>query len=153
MTSGGNSFNDFHEIVPNRENTTKIEKTFLFLVRGRGPIYWMGLCCSTHLNPALKEHWTCSRISHANIAISPGIYRGAFTIGDAADKSAYNFMLFCAAYTVLLFVLYNYVVKFHCAMRIMCTDFSRHVKLQVAFKAICGAVLNKWKNMSSLRCR
>jgi len=38
MTPGGNSFNDFLEIVPTREITTKIEKTFLFLVRDRGLI-------------------------------------------------------------------------------------------------------------------
>jgi len=38
MTSGGNSFNDFPEIVPTREITTTTEKTFIFLVRGRGPI-------------------------------------------------------------------------------------------------------------------
>jgi len=44
MTSGGNSCNDFPEIVPTREITTKLEKTFLFLVRGRGgPISRMGL--------------------------------------------------------------------------------------------------------------
>jgi len=36
MTSGGNSFNDFSEIVPTREITTKREDFFLF--RGRGPI-------------------------------------------------------------------------------------------------------------------
>jgi len=29
MTSGGNYFNDFPDTVPNREITTKIEKTFL----------------------------------------------------------------------------------------------------------------------------
>jgi len=29
MTFGGNSFNDFLEIVPTREITTKTEKTFL----------------------------------------------------------------------------------------------------------------------------
>jgi len=29
MTSGGNSFSDFPEIVPTREITTKTEKTFL----------------------------------------------------------------------------------------------------------------------------
>jgi len=33
MASGGNVFNDFPEIVPSRETTTKIEKTFLSLVR------------------------------------------------------------------------------------------------------------------------
>ena len=40
MISGGNNFNDFPEIVglPTREITTIIEKIFLFLVRGRGPI-------------------------------------------------------------------------------------------------------------------
>jgi len=36
MTSGGNNFNDFPEIVAAREITTKMEKIFLFLVRGRG---------------------------------------------------------------------------------------------------------------------
>jgi len=36
MTSGGNSFNDFHEIVPTAEITTEIEK--IFLVRGRVPV-------------------------------------------------------------------------------------------------------------------
>ena len=38
MTSGGNNFNVFPEIVPIREITTKTRKTFLFIVRGRGPI-------------------------------------------------------------------------------------------------------------------
>jgi len=38
MTSCGNNFNDFPEIVPTREITTKTEKTFLILVCGRGPI-------------------------------------------------------------------------------------------------------------------
>jgi len=38
MTSGGNYFNDFPETVPTKEITTKIENTFRFLVRGRGPI-------------------------------------------------------------------------------------------------------------------
>jgi len=40
MTSDGNNFNHFPEIVglPTREITTEIEKTFLFLVRGRGSI-------------------------------------------------------------------------------------------------------------------
>jgi len=42
MTSGGNSFNNYPEIVPAREITTKIAKTFLFLVRGRGPMSGMG---------------------------------------------------------------------------------------------------------------
>jgi len=37
MTSVGNDFNDFPEIVPTTsEITTKVEKTFL--IRGRGPI-------------------------------------------------------------------------------------------------------------------
>jgi len=43
MTPGGNSFNDFPEIVPTRKIAAKTEKTFLFLVRGRGPISRMGL--------------------------------------------------------------------------------------------------------------
>jgi len=50
MTSGGNRVNDLSEIVPTREITTKIEKTFL--VRGRGPI-----CCDingSHLDSAVE---------------------------------------------------------------------------------------------------
>jgi len=43
MTSGGNNLNNFRETVPTREITTKIEKTFIFLVRGRWPISCMGL--------------------------------------------------------------------------------------------------------------
>jgi len=38
MTSGGNNFTDFPEIVPTREITAKIDKNFLFLIRGCGPI-------------------------------------------------------------------------------------------------------------------
>jgi len=38
MTSGGNNFIDYPEIVQTREITTKIEKIFLVLVRDRGPI-------------------------------------------------------------------------------------------------------------------
>jgi len=38
MTSGGNDFYDFPEIVPTEEITNKIEKNFIFVVRGRGPI-------------------------------------------------------------------------------------------------------------------
>jgi len=39
MTSGGNNdFKDFPDIVPTREITIKTEKTFLFVVRGRGHI-------------------------------------------------------------------------------------------------------------------
>ena len=38
MIAGGNNFNGFPEIVPTREITTIIEKIFLFVVRGRGPI-------------------------------------------------------------------------------------------------------------------
>ena len=41
MTSRGNYFNDFPEIVPTREITAKTEKIFLFVVRDRGPISWM----------------------------------------------------------------------------------------------------------------
>jgi len=61
MTSGGNSFNDFPEIVPTREIAAKTEKTFpvfssvvvgLFLERAQ--------CCSvnsTDLNPASGAQW------------------------------------------------------------------------------------------------
>ena len=39
MTSGGNNFNDFPEIVPTREITSKTEKTVIFLVRGRESLF------------------------------------------------------------------------------------------------------------------
>jgi len=41
MTPGGNDFNDFPEILPIREITTKTEKTF-FLARGRGAYFLSG---------------------------------------------------------------------------------------------------------------
>jgi len=62
MTSGGNNFNDFPEIVPTREITTKVEKTFLVFssVAVQGPISQMDptQCCSinsTRLNPLLSQ--------------------------------------------------------------------------------------------------
>ena len=39
------------EIVPTREITTKIAKTFLFLVSGRGPIFGMGLMLQHQQHP------------------------------------------------------------------------------------------------------
>jgi len=57
MTSGGNSFNDFPEIVPTREiTTTKIEKTFLAFssVAVQGLFLEWAQCCSigsTQLSP------------------------------------------------------------------------------------------------------
>jgi len=56
MTSGGQNFNDFLEIVPTREIAIKTEKTFL--VRGRGSILEWAQCCSinsTRVNPALNS--------------------------------------------------------------------------------------------------
>jgi len=57
MASGGNNFNDFPEIVPTREITIKIEKTFLvFSSVAVGLFLEWAQCCSnnsTHLNPAL----------------------------------------------------------------------------------------------------
>jgi len=58
MTSGGNSFNDFPEIVPTREiTTTKIETTFLAFssVAVQGLFVEWAQCCSigsTQLSPA-----------------------------------------------------------------------------------------------------
>jgi len=42
MASGGYTFNDFPQIVPTNEITTKLDKTF-FLIGGSGPISSMGL--------------------------------------------------------------------------------------------------------------
>ena len=58
VLAGVNEFTDFSEIVPTSEITTKMDKTFLFLVRGRGPIFEWVQCCSinsTHINPALSS--------------------------------------------------------------------------------------------------
>jgi len=54
MTSGGNNFNDFSEIVLTREITTKIEKTFLFLVLA----YLLnGPNAAASVAPTLIRHW------------------------------------------------------------------------------------------------
>jgi len=58
MTSGGNNFNDFSEILPTGEITTKIDKTFLvFSSVAVGLFLEWAQCCSinsNHLNPALS---------------------------------------------------------------------------------------------------
>jgi len=59
MTSGGNNFNDFPEIVPTREITTKIYETSLFLFSSvAAGLFlewaWCSSINSTHLNLALQ---------------------------------------------------------------------------------------------------
>jgi len=60
MTSGGNIFNDFLEIVPTGEITTKIEKTFLVFSSVAVGLFPEWAKCrsinSTHPNPALIVH-------------------------------------------------------------------------------------------------
>ena len=61
MTSGGNNFTDFPEIVPTREITAKTEKTFLVFssVHGRGPIlaYFLNrLNALASIAPTLIRH-------------------------------------------------------------------------------------------------
>ena len=46
----------FVKIIPTREITTKIEKTFLFLVRGRGPNV------AAPIAPTLIRHWLTAEI-------------------------------------------------------------------------------------------
>jgi len=54
MTSGGNRFNDFPEIVPSREITTKIEKTSRLLVHGRAWAYFSnGPSAAASVTPSL----------------------------------------------------------------------------------------------------
>ena len=70
MTSGGNNFNHFSEIVPTREITTETEKTFLvFSSVAVGLFLEWAKCCSinsTHLIPTLQ---TCGhRLSWINLA-------------------------------------------------------------------------------------
>ena len=59
MTSGGNNFNDFPEIVPTREITTKIEKAFLVFSSVAVGLFLEWASCrsinSTHLNKALED--------------------------------------------------------------------------------------------------
>jgi len=58
MESGGNNFNDFPEIVPTREITTKIEKTFLvFSSVAVGLFLKWAQCCSINSTrlPALRS--------------------------------------------------------------------------------------------------
>jgi len=58
MTSGGNNFNDFSEILPTGKIATKIDKTFLvFSSVAVGLFLEWAQCCSinsNHLNPALS---------------------------------------------------------------------------------------------------
>ena len=58
MTSGGNNFNDFPEIVPTGEITTEIEKTFLIFSSVAVVLFLeCAQCCSinsTHLKLALR---------------------------------------------------------------------------------------------------
>jgi len=59
MASGGNNSNDSPEIVPAREITAKIEKTFL--VRGRMPISFLnGPNAAASIAPTLIRHWADS---------------------------------------------------------------------------------------------
>ena len=55
MTSGGNNFNDFPEIVPTRKITTKIEKMFFSSVAVGLFLEWAQCCSidSTRLNATL----------------------------------------------------------------------------------------------------
>jgi len=57
MTSGGNNFNDFSEIIPTRETETKIEKTFFVFSSVAVSLFLEWAYCrsvnSTHLNPVL----------------------------------------------------------------------------------------------------
>jgi len=50
MASGGYTFNDFPQIVPTKEITTKIDKPF-FLVGGSGPVSSMGLMLQHQQHP------------------------------------------------------------------------------------------------------
>jgi len=53
MASGGNSFNDFPDIVPTREIITEIDKTFFYSVAVG--LFLECSISSTRLNPALDS--------------------------------------------------------------------------------------------------
>jgi len=60
MTSGGNNYNDFPDIVPSREITAKLEKIFLVFSSVAVGLFleWACSCSinSTQVNPALRRH-------------------------------------------------------------------------------------------------
>jgi len=59
MTSGGKnlSLNDFPEIVPTREVTTEIEKTFLFFRPWPWAYFLNGPNAAASIAPTLIQHW------------------------------------------------------------------------------------------------
>jgi len=57
MTSGGNSFNDFLEIVPNREIVAKKEKTFRFSRPWPWAYLLNGPIAAASTAPTFIRHW------------------------------------------------------------------------------------------------
>jgi len=53
MTSGGNNFNDFPEIVPTREIANKTEKTFLVLSSVAVGLLFLEWTCSCSITSTL----------------------------------------------------------------------------------------------------
>ena len=58
MASGGNDFNDFPEIVPTREITTKTEQTFLVVVSMAAGLqyFFNGRYTAASISPTLLRH-------------------------------------------------------------------------------------------------
>jgi len=57
VTSGGNYFNDFSEIVPTREITTKIKKIFLFSSVAVG-LFLEWAYAAALIAPTFIRHWS-----------------------------------------------------------------------------------------------
>jgi len=57
MTSGGNNFNDYREIVPTREITTKIEKNFMHNKLKQSVLVVEVVKCCIYLTVLVKNHF------------------------------------------------------------------------------------------------
>ena len=71
MTSGGDKFYDFHEILPAREITSKIELRILSSVAVGLFLEWAQCCSinSTHVNPAGTGRCVCYNTIRLRIVV------------------------------------------------------------------------------------
>jgi len=100
MTSGGNNFNDFPEIVLTREITTIIEKIFLFS-RPWPWAYYLNRpnaaasINSTHLNPALPVATGNKHATNSESCLNVGDFVRVDCIRQRAAHGRNNCQLNC----------------------------------------------------------